>query len=914
MYTNEIRQAFLDFFAARDHKIVQSSSLIPHNDPTIMFVNSGMVQFKNYFLQLESPPHANLCSVQKCVRAGGKHNDLENVGYTARHHTFFEMLGNFSFGGYFKEKAIDLAWTFLTTVLKIPQSKLYVTVFHEDHEAYEIWSKIIDSSHIIKISTNDNFWSAGKFGPCGPCSEIFYDHGEKYAGGLPGTENEDGDRYVEIWNMVFMQYNMREDGVREALATPAIDTGMGLERIAAVMQNVNNNFDIDSFSNIIKASINLSNKSGDTYQNAHLSPSHKIIADHLKSASFLIADGIMPSNEGRGYVLRRIIRRALRHVFKVGAAQSHLAELLPYLLQEMVNHYAELQRGSDLITAILNDESKKFWDILSKGEKIMNDAILQSTDNIISGALAFKLYDSYGFPIEIIKEIAQENGKRVNDTEFDKLMEEQRQRARQNWAGSGEKSEDALWNSIKEEYGATEFFIDRAEIIGKIICILHNGQLLKQSSANNAPLTIKSTYSPQNTDHNSAETIVDIVLDKTCFYGESGGQIGDTGQLLNTNDTHYNDTAPNAQKHTTTGIIGKVINTYKAAGGSIIVHRVRLDADVALGDTVICKIDSERRKQISANHSATHILNHSLRTILGDHVAQKGSLVTEHRLRFDFTHNQKLSDDILMQVENAVNDAIMNNTPLSIETIKYDEAKTRQINAMFDEKYGEWVRVVSFGNAIELCGGSHVTSTGKIGMFKIISEESIASGIRRIEAVTGNAAVAFIQTQEEILRNIMRTLKCGQDDVHDKIIALLHEKKENEKALHKMRIDHAVHTGARADIQLQNNTDIKAQIIECINITPSCAKDIANKVLGSVDILVIVFRDASQLSEDSLASAAVFASKKAIADDRFTASRIIQILKEKFGGSGGGNKAFGQIGKCSSPSINEISDALSKQI
>ncbi|MDZ5762167.1 Alanine--tRNA ligase [Candidatus Cyrtobacter comes] len=718
--------------------IVESSPLIPHNDPSLMFVNSGMVQFKNYFTGLDKPQFSKVTTSQKCVRAGGKHNDLENVGYTARHHTFFEMLGNFAFqGAYFKEQAILLAWNFLIQELNLNKEKLYVTVFSEDNEAKTIWKKVsgFSDNKIIDISTSDNFWSMGDTGPCGPCSEIFYDHGNKYEGGLPGSINQDGDRYIEIWNIVFMQYNQDINGKREVLPNPAIDTGMGLERISAVMQGVNSNYEIDLFKRLIDASYSIiKNKLG--------SPSHRVIADHLRSSVFLIADGILPSNEGRGYVLRRIIRRAMRHVHSLGYEGNILSALSNILIEEMHRAYPEIKRAQALIESTLHDEEERFSETLSRGMRIIEGEISKiSSGGILSGDKAFLLYDTYGFPLDLTKDFLLQHNISVDEKRFEEAMLEQKQRS--SWKGSGESMQDKIW--FEYSLVPTNFCgYERYECTADILGIVKDGVRVESAQGGE----------------------VFIIFNQTPFYAESGGQVADTGVAG----------------------IHSVLDVQNG-GNDLFIHKVLLHDSVMIGDVLNLHVDIKRRNKIKANHSATHILHKALKDILGQHVVQKGSLVNESKLRFDFAHNSKLPEGVILQIEKVVNEHIVANCQVSIDFMQKQKAIERGAQALFGEKYGDEVRVIAMGDSIELCGGTHVNRTGDIGLFKIVSEEAIASGIRRIEALTGEIAFEFLSNKSSSIKKIADFLKTKEEGLLDEIKNLKQKNGilENELSIFKIK-------------------------------------------------------------------------------------------------------------------------------
>lgn len=699
---SDIRSAFLDYFEKNGHEVVPSSSLIPSNDPTLLFTNAGMVQFKDIFTGKEKRAYTRAASSQKCLRAGGKHNDLENVGYTARHHTFFEMLGSFSFGDYFKEEAIFYAWEFITGHLNVPKDKLLVTVYSEDHEAAQIWKKLTNfgDDKIIKISTSDNFWSMGDTGPCGPCTEIFYDHGPKIKGGVPGSKDQDGDRYTEIWNLVFMQY---EQTVNERLnlPSPSIDTGMGLERIAAVLQGVHDNYETDLFKSLINMSVEL------TGQKEPFN-THKVIADHIRATCFLIADGIIPSNEGRGYVLRRIIRRAVRHMYQLGVKTPKFFKLVPTLTHLMADAYPELNEHQSLIENTIYLEEERFYVTLEKGLKILQDTHkVMGQGKIFPGDVAFKLYDTYGFPLDLTEDILKSSGQKVDVQDYQKCMEEQKMRSRASWEGTKDVANQKIWFDIKEKFGGTEF----------VGYTHHSTQAVVQALVQGDKEIQKAKEGDQ----------IILVCNQTPFYGEAGGQLGDHGVI----------DGPN-------GTIIRVIDTQKQLL-NLHLHIGKVEkGSISVGDTIVLKINEQRRQKLAHNHSATHLLHGALRTILGKHVMQKGSLVAEGKLRFDFSHNQALTSEQIKEVEEFVNRHIQAALTVTTEILPPEKAKEKGALAFFDEKYGELVRVVSMGidnSSIEFCGGTHVKNTGEIGLLKITTETSIASGVRRIEAITGEEII-----------------------------------------------------------------------------------------------------------------------------------------------------------------------------
>ncbi|WP_260599050.1 alanine--tRNA ligase [Sphingomonas endolithica] len=751
MSTNDIRRSFLDYFEAAGHARVPSAPLVPQNDPTLMFVNAGMVPFKNVFTGLETRSYVTAVSSQKCVRAGGKHNDLDNVGYTARHHTFFEMLGNFSFGDYFKEQAITHAWTLLTKVWGLPADKLTVTVYHTDDEAFGLWQKIagLPEERIIRIATADNFWTMGDSGPCGPCSEIFYDHGDHIPGGPPGSPDEDGDRFVEIWNLVFMQYEQLDNQIVGDLPKPSIDTGMGLERVAAVLQGVHDNYDTDTFKALIAASGALTG----TATTGDNQASHRIIADHLRTSGFLVADGVLPANEGRGYVLRRIMRRAMRHAHLLGAKEPLMHRLVPALIAEMGAAYPELLRAQASIESTLLQEETQFRRTLTNGLRLLDEATARmSAGDTLPGETAFKLYDTFGFPYDLTEDALRGLDMQIDRAGFDAAMAEQKRAARAAWKGSGAKASDDIWFDIAEQSGGTEFLGYTATAgEGQVVALVKEGARVDQAATGDT---------------------VSIVVNQTPFYGESGGQVGDTGTIANDE-----------------GLRAQVTETSKQLG-RIFVHYAIVDAGgIKVGDTVKLQIDVARRDQIRANHSATHLLHEALRQRLGLHVAQKGSLVAPDRLRFDFSQPAAIDPARIGEVEADVNHHIRANSPVSTRLTTPDEAIEEGAMALFGEKYGDEVRVVSMGRegdktySLELCGGTHVTALGDIGLFKVVGESAVSSGVRRIEALTGEAARQYLASRDEKLREAAATLKATPDEVPARVAALVEDRRRLEREL-----------------------------------------------------------------------------------------------------------------------------------
>ena len=761
---NEIRAQFLDYFAANEHEVVDSSPLVPRNDPTLMFTNAGMVQFKNVFTGAESRPYRRAATSQKCVRAGGKHNDLDNVGYTARHHTFFEMLGNFSFGDYFKERAIELAWRLVTKDYGLPEERLIVTVFAEDDEAHGLWRRIagLPEERVIRIPTSDNFWAMGETGPCGPCSEIFYDHGPHVAGGPPGSADQDGDRFVEIWNLVFMQFEQVTPDERIDLPRPSIDTGMGLERIAAILQGTHDNYETDLFKHLIDASVELSGAPADGPHRA----SHRVVADHLRASAFLIADGVMPSNEGRGYVLRRIMRRAMRHAHLMGCTEPLMWRLVPTLVREMGQAFGELVRAEPLIAEMLKLEETRFKETLARGLRLLDDATSGlAADAPLPGETAFKLYDTYGFPLDLTEDALRAQGRAVEREGFEACMERQREAARRAWAGSGDAASDAVWFGIRERVGATEFLGYGTESAEGVVQALVTGG--------------------EETARAEAGDSVALVVNQTPFYAEAGGQVGDTGTIVSAE-----------------GGRARVTDTRREADGLHVHHAVVEEGTLAVDDAVVLAVDGARRTMLRANHSATHLLHAALRRALGDHVTQKGSLVAPDRLRFDINHPGAVSGDALDDIEAEVNRLIRQNAPLVTRLMSSEEATSAGALALFGEKYGEEVRVVSMGDdengadepySVELCGGTHVERTGDIGLFRIVSESATAAGVRRIEALTGEAARRHGAELEASLREAASVLKVPPSELAGRIGSLMDEHKKLERTLEETR--HALATG-----------------------------------------------------------------------------------------------------------------------
>ena len=839
--TAEIRCAFLDFFAARGHQKVSSSSLVPANDPTLLFTNAGMNQFKDVFLGTESRSYNKATSSQRCVRAGGKHNDLENVGYTARHHTFFEMLGNFSFGDYFKAEAIQYAWDFLTKELNLPKDKLLVTIYHTDDEAFDIWANKIGLAEdkIIRISTSDNFWSMGDTGPCGPCSEIFYDHGDHIWGGPPGSPEEDGDRFIEIWNLVFMQFNRQSDGTMQPLPKPSIDTGMGLERISAILQNVHSNYEIDIFQNLIEATANV------VGTNDKQDKSLRVIADHIRSCSFLICDGIIPSNEGRGYVLRRIIRRAVRHGNKLGASGVFFYRLVAALETQMADAYPELTTHRDLIEKVLKTEEEQFSRTLERGMSILNDALNELTSDVVPGELVFKLYDTYGFPADLTNDVAREKELRIDEEGFQAAMAAQRKRAQQ------ASQFDTDYNELLKSNTTSEFTgYDQLTNQAKIVELFANGQQVEQLSAGEEGV---------------------VVLDNSPFYAESGGQAGDSGVLKISNGSFA------------------VRDTVKL--GNAIAHKGKADSDFKLGDVVQAEFDVKRRQAIKLNHSATHLMHAALKQVLGEHVNQKGSLVSDERFRFDFSHFEAVTNEELQRVEKLVNEQIRGNHGLVTKLMNLDEAKAAGAMALFGEKYAEDVRVVSMGDfSMELCGGTHVSRTGDIGFFKIVSEGGIAAGVRRIEAVTGEKALDVVQSQGQQMGQIASLLKTDPQGLLTRIEHVLEQSKIVEKELEKLKRQLASNatTNVLSEVYEIKGVKVLSTVLQGIEAKAlrTMVDDFKNQLGSAIIVLGI--------AEENKVSLIVGITQDLVSKIR--AGELVNFVAQQVGGKGGGRPDMAQAG------------------
>ncbi len=881
---NEIRSAFLDFFEREGHTVVPSGPLVPRNDPTLMFTNAGMVPFKNVFTGQENRDYVRAASSQKCVRAGGKHNDLDNVGYTARHHTFFEMLGNFSFGDYFKEGAIDYAWRLITQDFGISPDRLLVTVFSEDDEAFSLWKKIsgFPDDKIIRIPTSDNFWSMGETGPCGPCSEIFYDHGDKIPGGPPGSPDEDGDRFVEIWNLVFMQYDQVTADERRDLPKPSIDTGMGLERIAAVLQGVHDNYDTDLFQAIIKASEEASHVGSDGSHGT----SHRVIADHLRSASFLIADGVLPANDGRGYVLRRIMRRAMRHAHLLGAAEPLMWKLVPSLIGGMGTAYPELTRAETLITETLKLEEERFRQTLERGLKLLDETAGDlKTGDRLDGELAFKLYDTYGFPLDLTEDALRARGIGVDTDGFNAAMDRQRAEARAAWAGSGETADESIWFDVRAKHGPTEFLgYTTTDSEGQIVAMSADGALVDALKKGQDGV---------------------LVTNQTPFYGESGGQIGDRGVIRGADGAEF------------------IVTDTRKAAGDLHLHVGKVSSGTFKNDDIVFQeIDDDRRTQTRANHSATHLLHAALRNVLGDHVTQKGSFVGPDRLRFDFSHQKAMTPEEIAAVEEQVNQVILQNGAVETRLMPPDDAVKAGALALFGEKYGEEVRVLTMGDdlsdtakpySVELCGGTHVARVGDIALFKVISESAVSSGVRRIEAVTGAGARSYFETMAAYGREAAAILKTTPADLPGRVSALLDERKKLERDLAEARKALALGGGAGPTEEVEEIGDIKiiARVVD--GAIPKELRgliDEAKKKLGSGVV-------ALACENDGKAALAV-----GVTDDLTDSINAVDLVRAGVGlvgGKGGGGRpdmaqAGGPNGDEIEAALNGIKEALRDQL
>ncbi len=865
---NQIRKTFLNYFEKNGHKIVPASSLVPDNDPTLMFTNSGMVQFKNILAGNETRDYTRAATSQKSVRAGGKHNDLDSVGYDVRHHTFFEMLGNFSFGDYFKEEAIYYAWELLTKEFMIPKEKLAVTYYHTDKEAHDLWKKIsnLPEDRIISIATKDNFWQMGDTGPCGPCSEIFYDHGPEVWGGLPGTPEEDGDRFIEIWNLVFDQFEDLPDGSRVNIKKPSIDTGMGLERIAAILQGVHSNFDIDTFQNIIKAIANIAN----TDPNGPLMASHNVVADHLRAMSFLIADGVLPSNEGRGYVLRRIMRRAMRHAYLLGVKEPMMYKLLPVLQKEMGDAYPELYRFEKLITETIHMEEKRFGKTLDKGMRLLDEetSSLNSGDTL-NGETAFKLYDTYGFPLDLTQDALKPRGIEVDTEGFDKAMAKQKEEARKNWAGSGDAGTEKIWFEVKENLGGTEFLgYTTTKNDGVVKALVQNGN------------TVDSV--------NSGEFY--LVANQTPFYGEKGGQVGDVGIIGNAN-------------------FKAAVYDTKCKLDNVHVHCCKMiEGEIKVGEIANFEVDVANRKNICANHSVTHLVHKALREILGDHVTQKGSLVAGDRMRFDISHPKQITHEELKLAEDMVNKAIRENYKVNTILMSQDEAVASGAMALFGEKYGEEVRVVSMEKdgvvySRELCGGTHVCNTGDIGYFNIVGESAVAAGVRRIECVTGRGAEDYVEDVEGRLHSVCDLLKTNINDLEVRINNLLADKKKLE--LEVFNLKKALASGgasAKDEAEVVNGVKFIGKVIS--DVHPKELKAFIDEMSQTIGSGIMVLAT----DKDGKASIVVGVTKDLTS--KYNAVDLVRIASATVGGQGGGGRP--DMAQAGGPDASKLQDAFNE--
>lgn len=868
---NDIRKTFLEYFGKNGHEIVDSSPLVPRNDPTLMFTNAGMVQFKNVFTGIEHRDYTRATTSQKCVRAGGKHNDLENVGFTARHHTFFEMLGNFSFGDYFKEEAIELAWNLITKEFGLPKDKLLVTVFHEDDQAFDLWKKIagLKDEKIIRIPTADNFWSMGDTGPCGPCSEIFFDHGDHIWGGPPGSPEEDGDRFIEIWNLVFMQYEQTADE-RLELPKPSIDTGMGLERIAAVLQGTHDNYNVDLLRKLIEASADKSSTDPD----GDFNTSHRVIADHLRSSAFLLADGVLPSNEGRGYVLRRIMRRAMRHAHIIGTKDPMLYKLVPTLTGLMGQAFPELVRAEALITETLELEEARFKKLLDRGLNLLDMETQDlSEGGELAGDVAFKLYDTYGFPVDLTQDALKAKGINVDMAGFEASMEKQREEARKNWSGSGGTADEAVWFDLKEKVGGTDFLgYDTETAEGQIVAIVMDGKPV---------------------DRAQPGSDVTLLLNQTPFYAESGGQVGDRGILK------VGDIAEVEVTDTQKRIHSLYLHMGKVKGGV-----------VSVGDVVQATVDHERRSAVRSNHSATHLLHKALQQELGDHVTQKGSLVDQERFRFDIAHNKALSVQEIAAIEAKVNNQIRTNTEVTTRLMTPEEAVEQGAMALFGEKYGDEVRVVAMGDeagknfSVELCGGTHVKRTGDIGLFKVVNEGAVAAGVRRIEALTGSSAVAYLAEQEARLNETADLLRATPANVTTRVAALLDERKAMEREIADLRKKLATGGGSASnDVKDVGGIKYMGKVLDGIpgKELKSMVDEMKNQIGSGVCVAVAV--------NDGKASLVVGVTDDLT--DSQSAVELVRVGSAAVGGKGGGGRAdMAQAGGPDGSKAQEALDAI----
>ncbi|VAW17227.1 Alanyl-tRNA synthetase [hydrothermal vent metagenome] len=875
---NQIRQTFIDYFAKNGHQQVASGPLVPKNDPTLMFTNAGMVQFKNVFTGVEKRAYSKAVTSQKCVRAGGKHNDLDNVGLTARHLTFFEMLGNFSFGDYFKEQAIELAWNLLTKEYQVPVDKLLVTVFHEDDEAFDLWKKIagLSEDRIIRISTSDNFWSMGDTGPCGPCSEIFYDYGDKIWGGPPGSATEDGDRFIEIWNLVFMQFDQQLDGKRINLPRPSIDTGMGLERISALLQGTNNVFETDMFKALVEGAAEVTGSASGKEQLV----SQRVIADHLRSMAFLVAEGVLPSNEGRGYVLRRIMRRAMRHATLLGAKEPAIHRLLPVLSREMGQAYPELVHGEAMIGETIRLEEERFLKTLARGLQILKEeTATMEAGEVLAGTTAFKLYDTYGFPLDLTEDALRAREIKVDHSGFDAAMAEQKKMARASWSGSGSMADEKIWFSVAEEIAASEFLGYASESAqGEIVALVKDGARVERL---------------EKGEHGF------VVFNQTVFYAESGGQVGDRG-VLKAKDTQ-----------------AQVLDVRKQVGG-IFAHEVKVTTgEMALGLAMVQEVDHKRRSKIRANHSATHLLHAALRRVLGEHVVQKGSLVSPVGLRFDFSHAKALSHAEIAEIERLANEVVLQNAPVETRLMGVDEAREAGAMALFGEKYGDEVRVVSMGEqmegdkagsaySMELCGGTHVRRTGDIGLIAVVQESSIASGVRRIEALSAQEARAHLKDRWDQFNNIAALLKVAPKDTVSRVNSLLAERKKLERELGEARKKLALGGGGGKTAKAENINGVKFVGRVVKDVQPRDLKglvDVEKKSIGSGVVAI------AALGQDNKVAIVVGVSDDL--SEKLSAIDLVRAAARAVGGKGGGGRAdMAQAGGPNGEKINAALDAV----
>jgi alanyl-tRNA synthetase len=871
---NEIRSSFLDYFARNGHEVVSSSPLVPRNDPTLMFTNAGMVQFKNVFTGLEKRPYSRATTAQKCVRAGGKHNDLDNVGYTARHHTFFEMLGNFSFGDYFKDRAIELAWNLVTKEFELPVDRLMVTVFIDDDQAFDLWKKIagLPESKIVRIAGTDNFWQMGDLGPCGPCSEIFYDHGSHIPGGPPGSPDAEGDRFIEIWNLVFMQYEQVAGGKRLELPRPSIDTGMGLERIAAVLQGTHDNYKIDLFGAIISHVADLTGVEAEGPRGV----SHRVIADHLRASSFLIADGVLPSNEGRGYVLRRIMRRAMRHAQILGARDPLMWRLVPILVREMGQAYPELARAETLIAETLKLEETRFRNTLERGLSILDEESRGLTQgDRLKGETAFTLYDTYGFPLDLTQDALKPRGIAVDTEGFNTAMERQREKARASWAGSGDAATEAVWFKLRENLGATEFLGYETEgAEGVVAALVKDGKEVDV-------LNVGETGA--------------VIVNQTPFYGESGGQVGDAGLMR------------------ADGVRFTVTDTQKKAGDVFVHSGVVEEGTLKVGTALTLDVDHARRSAIRRNHSATHILHEALRQVLGDHVAQKGSLVAPDRLRFDFSHPKPMTAEEIERVEDIANDVVLQNTPVTTRLMAVDDAIASGARALFGEKYGDEVRVVAMGESggnsmgwsVELCGGTHVKRTGDIGLIAGLADSGVAAGVRRIEVLAGTTARKFAHHLGELAKTAAAELKVPVEEMPGRLAQVLDERRRLERELSEAKKKLAMGGGARAQgadgVRVVGDVKLLARAVEGIDLKDlRSLADEGKKQVGSGVVAIV------GVSEEG--KAGVVVGVTADLTSRFSAVDLVRKGAEALGGKGGGGRP--DMAQAGGPDGSKAEDAL----